>query len=203
MRLTLAAAFLIAAAGGAAAQQPQKNVSSAFNGFSTTSGEPVNVESDNLEVHDADNLAIFTGNVVLKQGDSTLNSRKLTIYYYDKDEKPPAAPAAQKPTQGATQNAGGAAAPESGRDIKKMEAEGDVVVVQKDQRATGAKGLFDTAANTAVLTGGVTVTQNDSIVKGSTLHVDMNTQTSRIESGPGGRVQSVFKPKQQAGGASK
>ncbi|MBB3972906.1 LptA/OstA family protein [Hansschlegelia beijingensis] len=201
MRFQLAVLAVLAVSSPAAAQQ-QQGVTSAFSGFSLKSDEPVNIEADNLEVRDQEQSAIFTGNVVMKQGESTLTSRKLTIFYYDKN-KSPANAGGVKPTQGETKAPAGGATPEAGRDIRRMEAEGDVVVTQKDQRATGARGVFDTQANTADLTGGVVVTQNGNVVRGDRLHVNMTTQTSRVESGGSGRVQGVFKPRQrdQAGSA--
>ncbi|WP_271167332.1 LptA/OstA family protein [Hansschlegelia plantiphila] len=200
MRLTIAAFAVLALAAPATAQQA---VTSAFSGFSVRSDEPTNVEADNLEVRDQEHAAIFSGNVVMKQGISTLQTRKLTIYYYDKDKPAPAAGNAPKPIQGETKNPSGGAKPESGRDIRKMEAEGDVVVTQNDQKATGARGVFDTQANTADLTGGVVVTQGDNVIRGDRLHVNLTTQTSRIESsGGGGRVQGVFKPKPRDQAAS-
>ncbi|HVI29794.1 LptA/OstA family protein [Hansschlegelia sp.] len=197
MRFPLAVLAVLAVASPAAAQQQQQGVTSAFSGFSLKSDEPVNIEADNLEVRDQEQSAIFTGNVVMKQGESTLTARKLTIFYFEKNKSPDKNAGGAKPTQGETKAPAGGATPETGRDIRRMEAEGDVVVTQKDQRATGARGVFDTQANTADLTGGVVVTQNDNVVRGDRLHVNMTTQTSRIESGGGGRVQGVFKPRQR------
>lgn len=194
MRLTLAAFAVLACALPAEAQQPP-TVTSAFTGFSSKSDEPVNVEADNLEVRDQEQSAVFSGNVVLTQGASTVKAKKLTIFYFAKGE----GPKTQKPEGGvrpAQGETGGpvAAKPEAGRDIRKMEAEGDVVVTQRNQRATGAHGTFDVAANKVELSGGVVVTQDDSVIRGERLRVDLNSQTSRVEGG-GGRVQGVFKPK--------
>lgn len=194
MRLILAVIAAVSAVSAAKAQQNQSSVTSAFSGFSTKSDEPVNVEADNLEVRDQDQSAVFSGNVVAKQGDSVLNSRKLTIFYYQKGESPKADDRGT-PKQGET--AGAQAKPETGRSIRRMEAEGDVVVTQRNQRATGARGVFDVAANKVELTGGVVVSQDDNVIKGDRLKVDLNTQTSRVEGGgSGGRVQGVFTPKQ-------
>lgn len=198
MRLTLAAlaALGIVASAPAFAQQPPSNgsVTSAFSGFSAKSNEPVNVEADNLEVKDQEQAAVFTGNVVLTQGTSTVKAKRLTIFYYKKGEGPK--PAAQKgPQQG--QTAGAPAAPEAGRDIRRMEAEGDVVVTQRNQKATGARGVFDVQSNKVELTGGVVVTQDDNVIRGERLHVDLTSQVSRVEGGGGsGRVQGVFRPRQ-------
>lgn len=193
MRLTLAAIASVVLFTPAAFAQQQNSgaVTSAFSGFSTKSDDPVNVEADNLEVRDQDQSAVFSGNVVAKQGGSVLNARKLTIYYYQKGQ----AAKDQTPKQGET--AGAEAKPETGRSIRRMEAEGDVVVTQRNQRATGSRGVFDVASNKVELTGGVVVSQDDNVIKGDRLRVDLTTQTSRVEGGgSGGRVQGVFTPKQ-------
>ena len=197
MRLTLAAfAALLIAAPALAQPAKDSSVTSAFSGFSAKSDEPVNVEADNLEVKDQEQAAVFTGNVVLTQGGSTVKAKRLTIYYYKKGEGPKAQGADQKgPKQGET--SGAPAAPEAGRDIRRMEAEGDVVVTQKNQKATGARGTFDVAANKVELSGGVVVSQDDNVIRGERLKVDLTCQVSRIEGGGGsGRVQGVFKPRQ-------
>ncbi|WP_155905113.1 LptA/OstA family protein [Methylopila sp. M107] len=195
MRLILAALAVLAVPSAVQAQQQNQGaVTSAFSGFSTKSDDPVNVEADNLEVRDQDQSAVFSGKVVLKQGGSIVNARKLTIYYYQKGQTP-AAKTDGSPKQGET--AGGAAKPETGRSIRRMEAEGDVVVTQRNQRATGARGVFDVESNKVELTGGVVVSQDDNVIKGDRLRVDLTTQTSRVEGGGSGRVQGVFTPKQQ------
>lgn len=198
MRLTLAAFAAVLLAGPALAQQqPQGgSVTSAFSGFSSKSDEPVNVEADNLEVKDQEQAAVFTGSVVLTQGGSTIKAKKLTIYYYKKGEGPKAQTAGQKgPQQG--QTSGSESAPETGRDIRRMEAEGDVVVTQRNQKATGARGTFDVQSNKVELMGGVVVSQNDNVIRGERLRVDLTTQVSRLEGGGGsGRVQGVFRPRQ-------
>lgn len=196
MRLTLAAIAVVACAVPGHAQQ--QSVTSAFSGFSAKSDEPVNVEADNLEVRDQDQSAIFSGNVVLTQGGSTVKARKLTIHYFSKGEGPkaPKPEGGARPTQGETGGSAGAK-PEAGRDIRKMEAEGDVVVLQRNQRATGARGTFDVEANKVELSGGVVVSQDDNVIRGERLRVDLTTQTSRVEGGAG-RVQGVFKPKSRS-----
>ncbi|GLK77015.1 hypothetical protein GCM10008171_22690 [Methylopila jiangsuensis] len=181
-----------------------QSVTSAFEGFSGRSNEPVNVEADNLEVREKDQAAIFSGNVQVVQGDSTLRSKQLTIFYYGDQNKPAAGGADDKsrPTQGATSGPAGTPSAPQGRDIRRLEAEGNVVVTSKDQKATGQRGVFDMPSNTVTLTGGVVVSQGENVIRGDRLHVDLTTQRSRIESagGGGGRVQGVFKPGNREGG---
>lgn len=185
---------LIAVSMALAAPAAAQSVTTAFEGFSGRSDEPVRIEADNLEVREKDEAAIFTGNVVVVQGESTLRSNQLTIFYVGQGGDPAAATPANPQNQLKGETRGGEAAVPTGRDIRRLEAEGSVIVTSNDQRATGSRGVFDMTSNTVTLTGGITVTQGKNILKGNRLLVDLTTQRSRIESGGGGRVQGLFVP---------
>src|ERR1044071_6446121 len=85
----------------------------AMQGFSKNKGQPVNIEAERLEVHDKDKTAMFTGKVQVNQGDTTMRSKTLTVFYVGQPGKDDTA----KPV---------AKAPGSGEQkIKKLEAKGD------------------------------------------------------------------------------
>lgn len=166
----------------------QEGVTSAFEGFSGRGEQPVNIEADRLDVQEQQQTATFSGNVVVVQGTSKLQTNKLTIFYEKSGGNQPAQPAPEGDVV-------------TGRQIKRLEAEGNVIVTSGEQRATGNRGVFNMATNKAQLLGNVVVTQGLNVLKGDILHVDLTTQTSRVEStNSGGRVHGVFgsKPKPQA-----
>lgn len=78
--LPLALALTAADAGAA-----PKKAASPFQGFSSDSGKPVDVKSDSLEVHQDEQKAVFTGNVVATQGESVLRTNELTVFYENVD----------------------------------------------------------------------------------------------------------------------
>ena len=43
--------------------------------------QPIQIESDRLEVREKENIAIFSGNVTVVQGPTLLKAGKLTVYY--------------------------------------------------------------------------------------------------------------------------
>jgi lipopolysaccharide export system protein LptA len=110
---------------------------------------------------------------------------KVLVVFYEEDS----AKGAKTPTVKAAQPGPGGSS-----QIKRLEATGDVVVTQKDQTATGSKGIYDLKSNTVTLTGNVVMNQGDNILRGERLVVDLVTGVSRVE---GGRVQGLF----QRGGA--
>ena len=183
------------AVGDAGAQSAVKGVPNAMQGFSQNRDQPIQIEAASLEMRDKKKEATFAGNVKVVQGDTTMTS-KLLVVFYDQSAAPAPAPAAPKaaktgPIQSATPGPGGSSS------IRRLEARGSVVVTQKDQIVTGETAIFDTKANQVTMNGGVVLTQGQNVLRGDRLVVDMTTGVSRVES-DSGRVQGLF---QSSGGS--
>jgi lipopolysaccharide export system protein LptA len=182
--LTVAGAPRLAAAQGAvkepAAKQKGKTGPN-LGGFSRNRKDPVKIEANALEVRDREKIAVFLGNVVVTQGDTTLRCRELKVYYEGE----------ATPTQTA------AAAGTSAQRIRRLEAVGGVIITSKEQKATGDSGVYDLRANTMTLIGNVVVTQGQNVMQGDRLVVELATGLSRLEAqgkpGPG-RVKGLFVP---------
>lgn len=106
--LTLLLGAAIVPAAGADANKP----STPFEGFSSKSDKPVNITADQLEMHNDEQKAIFTGNVVATQGDSVLNSDELTVFY-EAANPPNGTPSASTDAGQAQAATGGQATPAS------------------------------------------------------------------------------------------
>ena len=192
-------AFAPQVAGKAAAQSTVSGVPNAMQGFSQNRDQPIQIESVSLEMRDKKKEATFTGNVKVIQGDTTMTSKVLVVYYELKDQT--AAPAAASNTKGSTKSApmqSAAPGPGGASSIKRLEAKGDVIVTQKDQVVTGETAVFDTKTNLITMMGGVVLTQGKNVLKGDRLLVDMTTGVSRVES-EFGRVQGLFVSSGQTG----
>ncbi|KRP86775.1 lipopolysaccharide export system protein LptA [Bradyrhizobium sp. USDA 4518] len=194
------AAFLLAlfSASAAFAQGSMSGVPNAMQGFSQNRDQPIQIEAASLEMRDKKKEATFAGNVKVVQGDTTMTSKTLVVFYEDKSTQAPApAPAGTKganakgaaPMQTATPGPGGASS------IKRLEAKGNVVVTQKDQVVTGETAIFDTKTNLITMLGGggsqVVLTQCQNVLRGDRLLVDMTTGVSRVEA-DNGKVQGLF-----------
>ena len=203
-----AAALALAMAGdGASAQSAVTGVPNAMQGFSQNRDQPIQIEAATLEMRDKKKEATFAGNVKVIQGDTTMTSKTLVVFYESSSASAPApgAPAANAPKtaakaalapaapiQSATPGPGGASS------IKRLEARGNVVVTQKDQIVTGETAVFDTKTNLVTMLGGVVLTQGKNVLRGDRLLVDMTTGVSRVES-DSGRVQGLFQSSGQGG----
>jgi lipopolysaccharide export system protein LptA len=196
-------AFMLAliASGAAHAQGAMSGVPNAMQGFSQNRDQPIQIEAASLEMRDKKKEATFAGNVKVVQGDTTMTSKTLVVFYDSSSGQAAPAPAPAKgaksaPMQSATPGPGGSSS------IKRLEARGSVVVTQKDQVVTGETAIFDTKANLITMVGGVVLTQCQNVLRGDRLLVDMTTGVSRVES-DSGRVQALIIQQQGQGGQGK
>ncbi|AND93693.1 MULTISPECIES: LptA/OstA family protein [Bradyrhizobium] len=196
----LAATVALMAMGAAIAQSTMQGVPNAMQGFSQNRDQPIQIEAASLEMRDKKKEATFAGNVKVIQGDTTMTSKTLVVFYESGGDKPatpqPAAKGAKAaPMQSATPGPGGSSS------IKRLEARGNVVVTQKDQVVTGDTAVFDTKTNLITMLGGtgqVVLTQCKNVLQGDRLVVDMTTGVSRVES-DSGKVRGLFDQNSKCG----
>ena len=161
-------------------------VPNALQGFSQNRDEPVHITSRRLEVRDKDKIATFLGDVHVTQGDTNMTCQTLVVFY-EQSATTGTATVATQATPG-------------GQQVRRLLAQGGVVVNRKDQTATGHEGVFDMKSNTVTLEGDVVVTQCQNVVHGDRLTVDLTSGVSHIASGKSNqrRVEGLFVPGQQS-----
>lgn len=128
---------------------------------------PIEITADRLSADTAGNSVTFEGNVKAVQGDVTLYADRLFARY----------------SRGA-------------HVIEKIEAEGNVRVVQGAKEARAAHAVFYNLEQRIVLTGGAELDQGDNSLKGDTVTIYLRENRSVVTSGEGGRVRAVIHPKQ-------
>ncbi|MDJ1158782.1 LptA/OstA family protein [Chelatococcus sp. SYSU_G07232] len=188
-------ALALALPGGTALaqQKPPPAKSSPLGGLGSNSKDPIKIDADRLDVFDKEQKAVFAGNVVAVQGETTMRCSTLTVYY----------------EQSATKGAAGAAPAAQGQDnsnIKKLDCKGPVTVVSKDQTATGSDAVYDRVADKVILSGKVTLSQGQNVQQCERVVYSLDSSVATCEAKPGGRVQGVFVPgstPDQAAGAPK
>ncbi|TFI58930.1 OstA family protein [Sphingomonas parva] len=164
--------FLLAFGATAAAivaLAPAMSQTSALKGHN--SNAPVDVAADRIEVQDRADRAIFSGNVVVKQAELTLNAPRLTVAY---------------------SNAGGI-------EIDRIDASGGVTVRSPSETATGQYAIYDIDSRLITLIGGVSLIRGDSRVNGGRLVINLRDGTAVIDGGApagvsqhSGRVTGTF-----------
>lgn len=205
--IALALAAVLAGPAGARAQsQGGSGPPNALQGFSQNRNQPIKIDAASLEVRDKDKVATFSGNVQLVQGDTVLRCKSLVVFYNTDAKSAIAAKDATAKDAAAKDSAAKDSAAKDSKDkpankpgeqsIRRIEARGDVVVTQKDQKATADNGFLDMKANVITLVGNVVISQGQNVVRGDRLSVDLTTSVSKVECDKPSncRVQALLQP---------
>lgn len=146
--------------------------------------EPISIDAARLDYFDKEGKLVYAGEVVARQGASTLKGSTLTIFLSKEGRR---TEKAADPGEGP--------APAANTAIERMEVAGPVTLISKDEVGTGDNGSYDKAANKITLTGNVTLTQATNVIRGDKLVYDMTSGQAQVSSGQTqGRVRSVFTP---------
>lgn len=191
--MSAAVAMIVCAPQDAFAQGKGKGggASSPLGGLGGDSKEPIKIDADKLDVLDKDNRAVFSGNVVAVQGETTVRCSIMTVFYEGRGGQggPGAKPAASAPAAPA-----GAPGQSGDSSIKRIECKGPVTVVSKTQAATSDNAVFDRANNQVIMTGNVALNDGPNITRGEKLTYNTVTGIANVETNKGGRVQGFFVP---------
>ncbi|HYE29314.1 MAG TPA: LptA/OstA family protein [Allosphingosinicella sp.] len=148
---------------------PATGQTSALKGHNADA--PVDVAADRIEVQDRADRAIFSGNVVVRQGELTLTAARLTVAY---------------------SNAGGV-------ELRRIDATGGVTVRSLSETARGDVGIYDLQRRIITLIGDVSLVQRDARVNGGRLTIDLDSGRAVMDGGgpagvtrQGGRVTGTF-----------
>ncbi|RNF36036.1 lipopolysaccharide transport periplasmic protein LptA [Paracoccus methylarcula] len=124
-----------------------------FGGLQADVSAPVEVAADSLSVEQESGRAIFTGNVVIGQGEMRLSAREVTVEYAD----------------------GGQSR------IKSLHARGEVTLVSGEDAAEAAEATYDVESGHVTLIGDVVMTRGGNVLTGDRMQVDLATGTARVD----------------------
>src|SRR5262249_7381180 len=164
-----------------ATAQNNQGPPNALQGFSQNRDEPMKIRAASLEIREKDKMATFTGDVYVLQGDAEMHCKVLVVSYE-----------AETVTRVANAAAEGSA---GDRQVRQIDAKGDVVVVQNDEKATGDAATFNMRESTVTLVGNVVVTRGSNVLRGQRLVVDLNSGVSKMD---GGRIDGKFKSERRS-----
>jgi len=200
-RLTALAAALFCASGAhaasptgaAGAEKPAEAGDSAAIFPGTNSKQPISIDADKLVYFDKEHKAIYTGNVVVIQGDTKMTCTMMTVFL----DHAPAQGAAS--ADGAKQTTDGPPGPAADAGVKRLEAKGPVTVLSKTQVATGDNGVYDKTDDKVYLIGHVTLSDGQNVTQGDKLTYDLKTGVATVDtSAKSSRVHGQFVPKSNA-----
>ena len=127
--------------------------------------QPIEITARRLELIQQQRQSIFTGDVVAKQGDMVLSADKLTVFLQEKQDQ-----------------------------IDRLEAVGQVKVVQGNRVATADRAVFYQREEKLVLSGHAIVVQDNNKVSGDEIDIYLKENRSVIKSSKSSRVKAVIVP---------
>ncbi|MDO9308988.1 MAG: lipopolysaccharide transport periplasmic protein LptA [Deltaproteobacteria bacterium] len=135
---------------------------------------PITIKSNELTADNKGKTAVFTGKVVAKQGDISIFADKITVNYADKKG-----------------------------DVEKIEASGNVRIVQQNKTGTAAQAVYDSRDGRITLTGNPRVMQGGDSISGKTITYYVDDDKSVVSGGddPKSRVEAVINPPSRKGNA--
>lgn len=166
-KLILAVTALAAATPGVGLAQSQGSIS-ALKGHDSKA--PVDITANRAEAQDRADRAIFAGDVVVRQGELTLRTARLTLAFTDND----------------------------GIDINRIDASGGVTVVSPSETARGDFAVYDLNEGLITMVGNVRLERQGSFLSGGRLTIDLDTGRAVMDGGlrgvnqGGGRVSGRF-----------
>ncbi len=176
--------------GAAAAEKPSGSGDSVAIFPGTSSKEPISIDADKLVYYDKERKAVYSGNVVVIQGDTKMTCSAMTVFLD------------RGPAQGTLQTTNGQSSPAGDSGIKHLDATGPVTVISKTQVATGDHGSYDKTEDKVWLIGHVTLSDGQNVTKGDKLTYDLKNGLATIDtSAKSARVHGQFVPKSNADAA--
>lgn len=152
-------AALVVLAPGADADEPRPPLS----GMKQDSSAPLGVSADTLTVDQTTGTAVFTGSVIITQGDLKLSTDRAEVRY--------AAGEAGKPGK-----------------IERLIATGNVLLVTPTEAAEAEMADYLVPTSLIVLTGNVVLTQSGSVLAGQKVTMNLTDGTAQAE----GRVSTTL-----------
>ena len=123
----------------------------AFGTIRQDTGLPVEVTADNLSVDQGTGTAIFTGNVLIGQGEMRLSAARVLVVYRDQTEG-----------------------------IARLEATGGVTLVSGPDAAESERADYDIDSGTIVMSGNVLLAQGRNALSSDKMSVKLSDGTAQM-----------------------
>lgn len=123
----------------------------AFGSMQQDTDAPVEVTADELSVNQNDGTAIFTGDVLISQGEMKLSAARVLVIYAEGTQR-----------------------------IQRLEATGGVTLVSGSEAAEAERADYDIDAGTITMQGDVLLTQGESALSSQEMVVSLEDGTAQM-----------------------
>jgi lipopolysaccharide export system protein LptA len=127
---------------------------------------PIEIISDKMEAFSEKRMVVFSGHATATQGDIILKSDRLSFFYRKQ--------AGKKDKVGAQEI-------DTGGELEKIEAKGNVSISQKDRIATGDEAVYYQETGQITLTGDPVLQEGKNTIKGCKVTIFLNENRGKVE----------------------
>ncbi|MEM7568368.1 MAG: LptA/OstA family protein [Pseudomonadota bacterium] len=140
--------------------------------------QPFDISADKVEVQDEANIAVFSGNVAVEQGDLALKAKTLRVFYERAGTEAPT--------------------------ILRLDARGAVALTSPSEKVTGAWSVYDVRREIVTVGGNVSFESADARLSGDRLELNLRSGLTTLDSDdvagqPKQRVKGRFAVPDKAG----
>ncbi len=129
-------------------------------------GQPIHIKANELLSDSKSKTATFIGKVVARQDDISIYADRLVVHYA-----------------------------EQGGEVDKVEASGNVRIVQQNRIATAGHAVYSNREGKITLSVNPRVYQGKDVVSGTVITYLLDEEKSVVKGGPEGRVEVLIYPK--------
>lgn len=159
----LRAIFLATALGLTAIHATAQGTEIAFGGLQHDTSIPVEVTADTLSIDQSDGSAVFSGNVLVGQGELRMTAAQIRVEYATGDSN-------------------------STGEVSRLLASGGVTLVNGAEAAESSEATYSIGSGQIVMTGNVILTQGQNALAANRMVVNLNSGTAEMS----GRVRTVL-----------
>lgn len=123
----------------------------AFGTMKQDTSQPVEITADSLSVSQKDGSALFSGNVVIGQGEMRLSAPRVLVFYSEDNKR-----------------------------VERLEATGGVTLVNGDQAAEAERADYQVNDGLIRMSGNVLMTQGANTLVSDSMTVDIENGTARM-----------------------
>lgn len=130
-----------------------QNTEIAFGGLEHDASAPVEVTADGLSIDQSTGRAVFSGSVLVVQGDLRLSSNSVEVAYGTSSDT---------------------------SDITSLTASGNVLFVTETDEAQADTAVYDVANGTVQMTGNVLLSQGPAVVSSEAMFINLETGAATL-----------------------
>ncbi|MDX9746467.1 MAG: LptA/OstA family protein [Syntrophales bacterium] len=140
---------------------------------------PIQISSDRMDIYNDRGTVVFDGNAIATQGERTIRSATITLFYKRKTES-----GARDGVMDIHQKS----------DLDRIEAKGNVRITQGERVVTGNEAVYLQDTQQIIIKGDAVLNEGENVIRGDRVVVFLNENRGIVESSTKQRVNATIFP---------